>query len=88
MDCRRPHRLVNEGGFGLFKSADGGIDFTLPEGKVIPAGPDTRFRGYVVALRTKNEEKGLNITPRTSVPKWYGDKMDHQMAVISLIQNE
>jgi hypothetical protein len=43
--CRRHHRLVHEGGFGLEKIADGRIRFTRPDGRVIddhpgyPAGP-------------------------------------------------
>ncbi len=51
-------------------------------------GPDRRFSGNVVTLRTKNEEKGLNITPDTIVTKWCGEKMDHQMAVLGLLQRE
>jgi len=41
-----------------------------------------------VALRIKNEEKDLNITPDTLIPKWCGEKMDHQMAVLGLLQCE
>ena len=47
-----------------------------------------RFRGNVVALRMKNGEKGLNITSKTIVTKWCGEKMDHQMAVLGLLQRE
>jgi hypothetical protein len=67
---------------------DGGIDFTLPDGEIIPAGPDTRFRGNVVALTDQNKELGLNITSNTSVPEWYGEKMDHSLAVLGLLQRE
>ena len=86
--CRRHHRLVHEEGFGLSRNPDGVIKFTLPDGKIIPSGPDTRFRGNVVALRIRNKEKGLNIAANTLPPKWYGDKMDHQMAVLGLLQRE
>ena len=86
--CRRHHRLVHEEGFGLYKGTDSAINFTIPDGKVIPPGPDTRFRGNVVALRFKNKEMGLNITSNTSIPKWCGEKMDHQMAVLGLLQSE
>jgi len=86
--CRRHHRLVHEEGFGLKRNADGAIQFTLPDGKLIPPGPDTRFRGNVVTLRLKNKEKGLNLTANTILPRWYGDKMDNQMAVLGLLQRE
>jgi len=86
--CRRHHRLVHEEGFGLKRGTDGAINFSLPDGKVIPPGPDTRFSGNVVALLIKNKEKDLNITPDTLIPKWCGEKMDHQMAVLGLLQRE
>jgi len=41
-----------------------------------------------VALRIRNKEKGLNITPDTLVPMWCGEKMDHQIAVLGLLQRE
>ncbi len=53
----------------------------MPDGIVIPPGPDTRCSGNVVVLTTKNKEMGLNITSNTSIPKWYGEKMDNQIAV-------
>ena len=86
--CRRHHRLLHEEGFSLIRGMDGGIDFTLPDGEIIPAGPDTRFSGNVDALTAQNEELGLNITSNTSVPKWYGEKMDHSLAVLGLLQRE
>jgi hypothetical protein len=86
--CRRHHRLVHEEGFGLNRGTDGTINFSLPDGTVIPPGPDTRFSGNVVALRIRNKEKGLNITPDTLIPMWCGEKMDHQMAVLGLLQCE
>ena len=86
--CRRHHRLVHEEGFGVQAERSGVINFTLPDGKIIPPGPDTRFRGNVVALRYRNKEIGLNITPETLIPKWCGEKMDNQMAVSGLLQRE
>ncbi len=86
--CKRHHRLVHEEGFGLNRDTGGAINFSLPDGKVIPSGPDTRFSGNVVALRIQNKEKGLDITPDTLIPMWCGEKMDHQMAVLGLLQCE
>jgi len=86
--CRRHHRLVHEEGFGLNRGTDGAINFSLPDGKIIPPGPDTCFSGNIVALRIQNKEKGLDITPDTLIPMWCGEKMDHQMAVLGLLQCE
>ncbi len=74
--CRNHHRLVHESGYGVHTDPAGIIHFTLPDGKRIPPGPDTRFRGNVVAIKIANRENGLYITPKTSVPEWYGDSMD------------
>jgi len=86
--CRKHHRLVHEAGYGVHVATDKVINFLLPDGKIIPRGPDTRFRGNVVALRRVNIKNGLKITPRTSIPEWYGDKMDHEMAVDMLLASE
>ncbi len=48
--CRRHHRLVHEEGFGVQAERSGAINFTLPDGKIIPPGPDTRFRGHAYPL--------------------------------------
>ena len=86
--CRRHHRLVHEEGFGITTDSSGAINFTLPDGRIIPPGPDTRFSGNIVALTMRNGEKGLNITSNTIVTKWCGEKMDNQMAVLGLLQLE
>ena len=86
--CRRHHRLLHEEGFGINRNTDGDITFNLPDGTIIPLGPDGRFSGNVVALTAQNEELGLNITSNTSVPEWYGEKMDHSLAVLGLLQRE
>ena len=86
--CRAHHRLVHEGGFGVQASLNGIINFTLPSGKVIPRGPDTRFRRNVVTIKSVNRKNGLSITPKTPIPAWYGERMDKQMAVEALLKLE
>jgi hypothetical protein len=86
--CRRHHRLVHEEGFGLNRGADGAFNFTLPNGTLIPAGPDTRFRGNFVTQKIKNNEMGLEITANTPIPNWCGEKMDNDLAVLGLLQRE
>jgi hypothetical protein len=86
--CRRHHRLVHEGGFGIETRLAGTFAFTLPDGNTLPDTADGRFRGNVRAIRTANRRNGLKITPMTAVPRWCGEKMDDSLAVLALVQRE
>ena len=86
--CRNHHRLVHETGYGIRVAADKGIEFSLPDGKVIPRAPQIRSRRNVIAIKSKNPINGLEITPQTAIPQWYGDRMDHGMAVDMLLASE
>ncbi len=86
--CRTHHRLVHEAGYGVRFQAGKGAVFSLPDGKTIPQGPDTRSRGNVFTLQASNHKSGLSITPATATPQWHGEKMDHGVAVDMLLQCE
>jgi hypothetical protein len=86
--CRRHHRLVHEGGFGVASNDSGQVEFTRPDGAVLAQAPQPRSRGNVVELKRTHVRKGLRITPRTSIPRWHGEKMDHELAVLALVQKE
>jgi hypothetical protein len=86
--CRRHHRLLHEGGFGVAVHPSGTFRFTLPNGKAIPEAPDGRSRGNVEEILAANGANGLHITAQTAVPDWWGEEMDHQMAVQGLLQRE
>ncbi len=86
--CRHHHRLVHEGGYGLAMPVGGEPIFTAPNGRLIPGGPDTRFRGNVFALTTGNRRERVEIGARTGVPYWCGERMDDGMAVEGLISRE
>ncbi|NOR19144.1 MAG: DUF222 domain-containing protein, partial [Xanthomonadales bacterium] len=62
------------------KRRDGGCRF--------PGCTCQRFSGNVVALKARNREKELNITSNTLPPNWTGEKKDHQMAVMGILQCE
>jgi hypothetical protein len=79
---------VHEAGYGVQIVTGKGVVFSLPDGKIIPRGPDTHSRGNVVAIKSGNRKNGLKITPGTSIPEWYGDQMDHGMAVDMLLECE
>jgi hypothetical protein len=86
--CRHHHRLVHEDGYSLVMDESCKPVFTAPNGKLIPSGPDTRFRGNVFALTTANQREQIEIDPGTLVPLWRGDVMDDGMAVDGLIRRE
>jgi len=86
--CHRHHCLVHEEGFGVQAEQSGAINFTLPDGILIPPGPDQRSRGNFVAQKVKDREMGLDFTSETPVPNWWGEKMDNELTVLGLLQLE
>ncbi|MCP4332617.1 MAG: DUF222 domain-containing protein [Gammaproteobacteria bacterium] len=80
--CRRHHRLVHEGGFGLEKIVDDRIRFTRPDGLVIddhPRLPD----GTIKALRRTNQQTGQAIKASSWIIP--GDFLDYDMAISGLL---
>jgi len=86
--CRKHHRLVHEGGFGVGIQAEDDIRFNYPDGRTLPDAPDGRFRGNVTSIRVNNRRKGLRITPKTLPPTWRGEKMDYDLAQLGLQSRE
>jgi len=86
--CTRHHHLVHEGGFGLQKLAEGRIQFSSPEGKIVPASPAGNSRGNADELFKLNQNRGIRITPKSSQSHWMGEKMDDQLAVEGLLFRE
>jgi hypothetical protein len=86
--CRRHHRLVHEDSFGIRQSASGEMIFSDPQGQAIPAAPQTRSRGNVFSIFAAHRQAGLDITPKTAIPDWQGERMDDSMAVEGLLQQE
>ena len=74
--CRRHHRLVHEGGFGLHRMPDGELRFTTPAGAEIP--------DVIVAPSTAGQP---SLPPAASDgrPGWNGDRMDWSMALELLL---
>jgi hypothetical protein len=86
--CRTHHRLIHEGGYGVYINPEQHIHFTMPNGKTLSPGLDTRSRGNVIAIESANRENGLDITSDTAISGWDGEKMDLSMAVDALLQRE
>ena len=84
--CRHHHRLVHEGGYEVTLSPSGEKRFRDSNGTSVPPGPDTRFRGNVLALPAAHAEAGLSIDAGTLPPRWQGEPMDLGLAVQALVQ--
>ena len=85
--CRRHHRLVHEGGFGLYKY-DGQVQFIDPQGNHLPPTGETRSRGNVFELTTANDRSGVRITSQTGECLWDGQAMDDNDAMTCMLQLE
>jgi hypothetical protein len=72
--CRRHHRLVHEGGFGVQRRPDGTLLFTDPWGRVLPDAPELRAANGSAAGRQL--ERGLAIDDQTCRPRWDGGSLD------------
>ena len=80
--CRRHHRFVHEGGFGLEKVADGRIRFTRPDGRIIDDHPRLRG-GTTEALRCANQQAGQAIDASSWIIP--GDVLDYGIAIGGLL---
>jgi len=81
--CRRHHRAVHEEGFGVTRRPDGAIEFSLPDGRPLPAtpAPAATADDPEASVRAQNEMRGVQIHPRTAMPSWPGDRLDLGYAV-------
>jgi hypothetical protein len=86
--CRKHHRLVHEGGFGVSARVNGDIRFTYPDGRLLPVTFDGRFRGNVESIKLENQQNGLEITPSTLPSLWRGERMDHDLAQLAMMSRE
>jgi hypothetical protein len=77
--CRRHHRLVHEGGFGVERTADGALKFTRPDGRVIAEHP---------LLPAAHDIEGFRRQP-IDAADWVipADALDLDLAISGLIQS-
>ena len=90
--CSFHHRQVHEGGYGV-RVRQGAIEFTRPDGRVIPPAGRTHsgcFRGNTCAasgaqrLAAFNAARGLAINAGTARCGWGGERMDYNIAIDAL----
>jgi len=80
--CRRHHRLMHEGGFGLEKIAEGRIRFTRPDGRVIDDHPGLPG-GSIEALRSANQQADQAVDASSWIIP--GDALDYGIAIGGLL---
>jgi hypothetical protein len=85
--CRRHHRLVHEGGFGVGRSPSGRATFTRPDGRPIPAVPRSH-RGGCGELRRLNDRAGLEANDETAVARSAGERVDYDLTIEGLLHSE
>lgn len=66
----------------------GKIYFTDPRGQYLPDALNTRSRGNVFSLMTKNSRSGIKITPETGKCRWDGETRDDDLVVLRMLQLE
>ena len=76
--CRRHHRLLHEGGFGVRSARDGAVQFTDPRGRPLERCPAPPPVGLDAAreLVEHLEDAGVLVTGRESMPTWDGKPLD------------
>ena len=81
--CRRHHHAVHEDGYQVERQPDGELRFRRPDGRPLPESPPLPAvpADPVGILRARNDERGLNIHARTSMPGWLGERLDVGWAI-------
>jgi hypothetical protein len=75
--CRHHHRLVHEGGFGLYRGSDGRLRFTTPAGAEIPD---------VIVMPPSESQGSLPPVSHHGRPGWGGEQIDWPLAIDGLLR--
>jgi hypothetical protein len=85
--CWFHHRLVHEGGWNVRLESSGNVLAMRPNGNVLPC-PKSPKGCPADAIERSNRQLGLQIDPTTSIPLWYGDRLDLPDIVSGLVALE
>ena len=84
--CRRHHRSVHEDGFGVQRLPSGELQFTRPDGQVLPlaAALPSVADDAVYRLCEQNVDAGGHVDARTLTPNWDGTPLNlgHAISVL------
>jgi Domain of unknown function (DUF222)/HNH endonuclease len=83
MLCRRHHRAVHEEGFRVERGANGELCFRRPDGRVLPDVPPPAAvpANATDKLHAQNDGAGIQISARTAMPGWQGERLDVGWAI-------
>jgi hypothetical protein len=83
--CWHHHFLVHEGGWTLEIRPDGSLDIRDPNGEVLGAPAVHVIGNDEPRLASRNRSRGVTIDEMTGIPRWYGDSLDLDHAITSLL---
>ncbi|HKB47734.1 MAG TPA: DUF222 domain-containing protein [Ktedonobacterales bacterium] len=87
--CRSHHRLVHEGGMAIEARAGGGWRFLRPNGREFEIGYREPAPAYEwSALQKTHTAQGLHIDSQTAATRWRGERMDYELGVWVLCNQE
>jgi hypothetical protein len=84
--CRFHHRQVHEGGVKVQVLDDGALRFCSADGKRFDTQSITS--GDTHTLMRQNQSSGFAIDSRTATSRWCGERMDYDMAIGCLLDQE
>ena len=81
--CRQHHRAVHEEGFTVRLSDDSDARFFWPDGRPLPAAPQSpRWTGSPLApTRARLAGASITIGAHTATPHWHGERLDLAYAI-------
>jgi hypothetical protein len=82
--CRRHHTVVHERGYliAVPETPGGTFAFYRPDGTLLPAGPALQEPDGPI-----EGTHGIDITPETIIPPWYGERLDLDHAIYVCFAN-
>ena len=85
--CRFHHRLLHEGRVVVQVLDDGAFRFVRPDGRSFDSpAPGAPRQIDWMQLVAAHQARQINVTPRTAVTRWQGERLDYGLAVEGLLQ--
>ena len=79
--CHRHHRSVHEDGFQVERLVSGELQFTRPDGRLVPNAPPLPSVPANAEEALRAQHSGLHLDGHTLTPTWHGDRLDVGYAI-------